>query len=386
MGRTRTKSGRSLVVAGVALAAVASGLAAVVSQQATAAASTLGAAAAQSGRYFGTAIAGSRLGDSTYTTIAAREFNMVTAENEMKPDATEPNQNQFNFIRRRPDLQLGDQPRPQGPRPHPRLARPAAGLDAEHGRQRPAQRDDQPHQRGDGPLQGQARLLGRRQRGVQRRRQPPVVEPAEHRQRLDRGRVQDRARRRPVGQALLQRLQHRQLVLRQDAGRLQHGAGTSSPAACRSTASACRPTSPAAARCPSNFQTTLSSFAALGVDVALTEVDVTNASTSAVRGADPGLHERPALRRHHRLGRARQRLLALQREPAAVRRLAATRSPPTPRSSTPSTPPPPSTTAAPRPRPPPARAAAPRPPPPAPPRPPAAGPPVARPAAGSPRP
>ncbi|WBB73450.1 endo-1,4-beta-xylanase [Micromonospora sp. WMMD1128] len=61
------------------------------------AASTLGAAAAQSGRYFGTAIAASRLNDSTYSTIAAREFNMITAENEMKPDATEPNQNQFNF-------------------------------------------------------------------------------------------------------------------------------------------------------------------------------------------------------------------------------------------------------------------------------------------------
>src|SRR6266536_1811597 len=76
-----------LVAAGVAL--IAPGLAQ--------AADTLGAAAAQSGRYFGTAIAGGRLNDGAYTTIAAREFNMVTAENEMKPDATEPNQNQFNF-------------------------------------------------------------------------------------------------------------------------------------------------------------------------------------------------------------------------------------------------------------------------------------------------
>ena len=35
---------------------------------------------------------------------------------------------------------------------------------------------------------------------------------------------------------------------------------------------------------PSNFQTTLSSFAALGVDVALTEVDVTNSSTTQYAG------------------------------------------------------------------------------------------------------
>ena len=29
--------------------------------------------------------------------IARREFDMVTEENEMKPDATEPNRGQFNF-------------------------------------------------------------------------------------------------------------------------------------------------------------------------------------------------------------------------------------------------------------------------------------------------
>jgi len=64
---------------------------------AQAAGSTLQAAAAESGRYFGTAIAAGKLNDSQYTTIANREFNMVTAENEMKLDATEPNQNQFNY-------------------------------------------------------------------------------------------------------------------------------------------------------------------------------------------------------------------------------------------------------------------------------------------------
>lgn len=62
-----------------------------------AASSTLGAAAADSGRYFGTAVAAGRLGDSTYSTILDREFNMITPENEMKWDTTEPSRGNFNF-------------------------------------------------------------------------------------------------------------------------------------------------------------------------------------------------------------------------------------------------------------------------------------------------
>jgi endo-1,4-beta-xylanase len=61
------------------------------------AATTLGASAAERGRYFGTAVAANKLGDNTYSTILAREFNMVTPENEMKMDATEPSQNQFSY-------------------------------------------------------------------------------------------------------------------------------------------------------------------------------------------------------------------------------------------------------------------------------------------------
>ncbi|MFI9359463.1 non-reducing end alpha-L-arabinofuranosidase family hydrolase [Kitasatospora sp. NPDC053057] len=58
---------------------------------------TVGDAAVGSGRYFGTAVSSGRLGDSTYSTILDREFNMITPENEMKWDTTEPSRGSFNF-------------------------------------------------------------------------------------------------------------------------------------------------------------------------------------------------------------------------------------------------------------------------------------------------
>ncbi|GIF19966.1 endo-1,4-beta-xylanase [Actinoplanes tereljensis] len=61
------------------------------------AATTLGASAAATGRYFGTAVAAYKLSDSVYSTILNREFDMVTPENEMKWDATEPSQNSFSY-------------------------------------------------------------------------------------------------------------------------------------------------------------------------------------------------------------------------------------------------------------------------------------------------
>jgi endo-1,4-beta-xylanase len=91
----KQRTWRAVAVAGI-VAAMTAGTA-ILWQGTSSAASTLGASAAERGRYFGVAIAGSRLSDSTYATIANREFNMVSAENEMKLDATEPNQNQFNF-------------------------------------------------------------------------------------------------------------------------------------------------------------------------------------------------------------------------------------------------------------------------------------------------
>ena len=58
---------------------------------------TLKAAAERSGRYFGAAMGGDRLSDSGFLTIANREFDMMTAVNEMKPGPTEPNRGQFDF-------------------------------------------------------------------------------------------------------------------------------------------------------------------------------------------------------------------------------------------------------------------------------------------------
>ncbi|MDX3659870.1 endo-1,4-beta-xylanase [Streptomyces sp. ID05-26A] len=86
----------SLVPIVSTVAAAALGALLVVSAPASAA-TTLGGAAAQSGRYFGTAVAAGRLNDQTYVNILNTEFDMVTAENEMKWDATEPNRGQFNY-------------------------------------------------------------------------------------------------------------------------------------------------------------------------------------------------------------------------------------------------------------------------------------------------
>jgi endo-1,4-beta-xylanase len=61
------------------------------------AATTLGASAAERGRYFGAAVSANRLSETQYVNTLNTEFNSVTPENEMKWDALEPNRNQFNW-------------------------------------------------------------------------------------------------------------------------------------------------------------------------------------------------------------------------------------------------------------------------------------------------
>ncbi|MFI9639871.1 endo-1,4-beta-xylanase [Micromonospora sp. NPDC051925] len=95
-GRRTTPPRLRAALVSIAAGVVAVGTTVAIASSASAG-TTLGASAAENGRYFGTAVAVNKLSDSVYVGILNREFNMVTAENEMKWDATEPNQNQFNY-------------------------------------------------------------------------------------------------------------------------------------------------------------------------------------------------------------------------------------------------------------------------------------------------
>ena len=84
---------RALAATCMAGALATTGLAAT----AQAADGTLGAAATAKGRYFGTAVAASHLGEAQYASVLDTEFNTVTPENEMKWDAVEPTRGTFNY-------------------------------------------------------------------------------------------------------------------------------------------------------------------------------------------------------------------------------------------------------------------------------------------------
>jgi endo-1,4-beta-xylanase len=64
---------------------------------ASAAGTTLRTAAESQNRYFGSDFTQDLINNSTVTTLQAAQFDMVTPGNEMKWQTTEPNQNQFNF-------------------------------------------------------------------------------------------------------------------------------------------------------------------------------------------------------------------------------------------------------------------------------------------------
>ncbi|MEV0274384.1 non-reducing end alpha-L-arabinofuranosidase family hydrolase [Hamadaea sp. NPDC050747] len=258
-------------------------VAAVMMPSADAAESTLGAAAAQSGRYFGTAIAGGRLGDSTYTTIAGREFNMVTAENEMKIDATEPQRGQFTFsagdniynwatqrgmkVRGHTLAWHGQQPgwmqSLSGSTLRQAMIDHINGVMA-HYKGKLAAWDVVNEAFNEDGSRRQSNLQGTGNDWIEvafrtARAADPSVKLCYNDYNIENwsyGKTQGVYR-------MIQDFKSRGVPI--DCVGLQtHFTGGSS--------------------LPSNFQTTLSSFAALGVDVALTEVDVTNASTSQYAG------------------------------------------------------------------------------------------------------
>jgi endo-1,4-beta-xylanase len=87
---------RMAVGAGVLSIAAAATLA-VTAPGTSSAASGLGGIAEASGRYVGTAVDPGRVNDGSYGTILDTEFNSVTAENAMKWDALQPSQGQYNW-------------------------------------------------------------------------------------------------------------------------------------------------------------------------------------------------------------------------------------------------------------------------------------------------
>src|SRR5690242_19289846 len=88
---------RRLVFAAVSAALAAGGALTLWGMPPAQAATGLAAAAEGQGRYFGVAYATAHAGDATYAGIAGSQFDMVTPENEMKWDTTEPSQGSFNF-------------------------------------------------------------------------------------------------------------------------------------------------------------------------------------------------------------------------------------------------------------------------------------------------
>ncbi|MFC9941522.1 endo-1,4-beta-xylanase [Streptomyces pratensis] len=89
---SRARRALSLLTAGVLAAAGVVALAG--NAQAVGA---LGDAAAAKGRYFGTAVAANHLGEAAYASTLNAQFDSVTPENEMKWDALESSRNSFNF-------------------------------------------------------------------------------------------------------------------------------------------------------------------------------------------------------------------------------------------------------------------------------------------------
>ncbi|MFL6077859.1 MAG: endo-1,4-beta-xylanase [Mycobacteriales bacterium] len=81
----------------LAVGAVVAALSAATSSPATAAGTPLRTLAEAKNLYFGSSLSTGHLGNSTYSNLVATQFDMATPENEMKWDTVQPSQNTFNF-------------------------------------------------------------------------------------------------------------------------------------------------------------------------------------------------------------------------------------------------------------------------------------------------
>jgi endo-1,4-beta-xylanase len=88
---------RPRLVLGVVAAACVAGGAVAAAVPAAAAVSTLRAAAEAKGKYFGTEVTGNMIDNPTIANLAGQQFDMVTPGNEMKWDTTEPSNGSYNF-------------------------------------------------------------------------------------------------------------------------------------------------------------------------------------------------------------------------------------------------------------------------------------------------
>ncbi|CAK7279453.1 hypothetical protein SGPA1_10231 [Streptomyces misionensis JCM 4497] len=223
---------------------------------------------------------------------------------------------------RRSDRRSRVRSRAADARPHPGLAQPVAELGRfDHRRGHAAQCDGQPHHHRDDPLQGQDLRLGRGQRGVRRRRQRPAAQlgvPQRARRRLHRGGIPHRPGGRPRGQALLQRLQHRELVRRQDPGRLQHGQGLQVPRRAHRLRRLPEPLrlQRTARQLPDHSGRLRGPRRGRPGDRARHRPGVRHRLLQRRQG----VHERLPLYRDHHLGHPGQRLLALRGQPSPLRR------------------------------------------------------------------